>query len=539
MNRLLPTRRLIPKWRKSGFSVRQPDMLGLVKPTASHSSVQAQQVDVDQALWAWNNSGSIGDLADLLAFGVDPTQRDKLIEPAKVAARLEQATPAMRLVAREILSEGASQDEVWQKSSSAQDAKALRALLRNTPNDVIALVDLAQHHLAHGKQRAAHRALVVAHQVSPHAVHVIRAMTRYWVHVGEEDRAHAFIKGSSRVSVDPWLMASEIATAQVARAASTQLKRAQRALNVKSFSNQDVSELAGAVAGLELNHGNLKEARKLFRLALEHPNDNVLAQAIVNQEFLGIDVDEQVLRRASNGVFEGRALRAILQADFDSAATLTDCWAQEEPFSSRPRTLQSFVCGALGKYEAAIDAATQGLVADAADLSLRGNRAYALAAMGRLDEASAELAILEARGDENQRPFTLATKGMVHLLRGEEEVGRQLYEEALSEFRKKKHETLYTDCLAFMARTVTVATPAHGPAAVMRAMDQFTKSPSEAAAVILKGLNESVRTFEAKPLRKVVQWEWDPQTNTLMEKRQLTRKGSSGFVVAGDRGKSK
>lgn len=539
MNRLLPTRRLIPKWRKSGFSVRQPDMLGLVKPVTAHASVQAQQLDVDQALWAWHNTGSIGDLADLLAFGVDPSQRVKLIEAANVAAGLEQATPAMRLVAREILSEGTSQDEVWQKSTSAHDAKALRSLLRNTPNDVIALVDLAQHHLAHGKQRAAYRALLVAHQVSPQSVYVIRAMTRYWVHVGEQDRAHAFIKSTSRVSVDPWLMASEIATAQVARAASTQLKKAQRALSLKSFSNRDVSELAGAVAGLELNHGNLKEARKLFRLALEHPNDNVLAQAIVNQEFLGIDVDEQVMRRASNGVFEGRALRAILQADFDSAATLTDCWAQEEPFSSRPRTLQSFVCGALGKFETAIEAATLGLVADSGDLSLRGNRAYALAAMGRLEEATAELAILEARGDDNQRPFTLATKGMVHLLRGEQEAGRQLYEDALSEFRRKKQESLYTDCLAFMARTVTLASPADGPAAIKRAMEQFTKAPSEAAAVILKGLNESVRTVEAKPLRKVVQWEWDPQTNTLTEKRQLTRKGSSGFVVAPAHGKSK
>lgn len=193
----------------------------------------------------------------------------------------------------------------------------------------------------------------------------------------------------------------------------------------------------------------------------------------------------------------------------------------------------------MGKFEAALEAASLGQVADAGDLSLRGNRAYALAAMARLDEASAEVAILEARGDENQRPFTLATKGMVYLLRGEQEAGRQLYEEALSEFRRKKQETLYTDCLAFMARTVSIATPADGPAAVKRAMDQFKKSPSEAAAVILRGLNESVRTVEAKPLRKVVQWEWDPQTYTLIGKRQLTRKGSSGFVLTSDRGKPK
>ncbi|GAD20374.1 hypothetical protein AVS7_00135 [Acidovorax sp. MR-S7] len=182
-----------------------------------------------------------------------------------------------------------------------------------------------------------------------------------------------------------------------------QLRKAQRALNSKVFNPRDVSELAGAIGGAELWNGKFKEARKLFRLALEHPNDNVLAQAITNQEFLGIEVDEALLRRAPNGVFEGRALRALMQTDFEAASELTECWSEEEPFSSRPRTLQSFVCGALGTFEKALGAADKGLTADASDLSLRGNRAYALAALGRLDEAESELSVINAQADDNAR----------------------------------------------------------------------------------------------------------------------------------------
>jgi tetratricopeptide (TPR) repeat protein len=532
MNRLLPTRRLIPRWRRSRFSAHQRDLVGAVRPSSGKPHLAAVEIDVERAFKAWQASGAIGELADLLSYGVDPTQRHRLIPAAKAALEHHEATFAMKLVAREILGGGVSEDEVWKNSPSSTDVRGLRALLRNTPDDVIALVDLAQHHLAHGKKKAALRTLLTAYQISPNSVHVVRALTRYWIHVGERDRAHAFIKRTSKVASDPWVMASEIATAQVAGSPSTQLRKAQRALRSDTFSPLDLSELAGAVGGAELWGGNIKEARKLFRLALEHPNDNVLAQAITNQGFLGIDIDESVLRRAPNGVFEGRALRALSVADFQLAAALTECWAEEEAFSSRPRTLQSFVCGALGTFEASLEAADKGLVADPTDLSLRGNRAYALAAMNRLDEAEAELAVIEAHGEENRRPFSLATKGMVTLLRGHPDDGRRLYEEALESFQRKGQDEQYTDCLAFMARTFSSAGAEDAAAVVQRAAERHKKHPSLAASVILRQLEQQVQDVAAEPLRRVVQWEWNPETNTLIEKRELTRKGAPGFVIA-------
>ena len=507
-------------------------MLGLVKPLAKPATFGADADEVHRALAAWKSSEAIGDLADMLSFGVDPKQRHLLVEPAKAALSHPGATEVMRIVAREVLQEGSSAAEVWRASPAGEAIRHTRGLLRLAPNDVVGLVDLAQHHLASGKPKAAYRALATAYQLSPRSVHVIRALTRYWIHLEQPDRAHAFIKSTSIVSIDPWLMASEIATSQVAKAPSVQLRRAQRALAVKSFNPTEVGELAGAVGGMELYHGNLKEARKLFRLALENPNDNVLAQAITNEEFIGIEVDEQVMRRAPNGLFEGRALKAMLASDFEAAARFTARWSEEESFSSRPRLLQSFVCGALGEFEAALEAANQGLVADPADLTLRGNRAYALAALGRFSEAELELHALESKDDVGQRPFTLATRGMVKLLTGDTASGLQLYEAALQEFDRRKQEDFGTTCLAFMARTADLAGIEQRDQIVHRTVERFARFPSHAAAVILKTLKQSVAEVEAAPLRRVAQWEWDPQTNTLIERRELTRKGASGFVVA-------
>lgn len=531
MNRLLPTRRLIPKWRKARFSLHQPDMLGLIKPSQSVSPIPTSEEGIELAMWTWERTKSIGDLADLLAFGIDARQHLRLAAAAEAALKSPEATPAMMLVAQEILRSGSSEEFLWRDSESAKSVRGLRALLRNAPNDVIALVDLAQHHLAVGKQQAAYRALMAAHQLSPDSVHVLRAVTRFWIHVGMPDKAHAFIKKAPRTAGDPWLMASEIATAQVAGAPSAQLRKAQRALTTKSFKSRDVTELAGAVGGAELYQGNLKEARKLFRLALEYPTDNVLAQAITNQDHLQIEINDSLFTKAPNGVFEGRALQALLRTDFDEAGRLTECWADEEAFSSRPRILQSFVHGALGNFEKALEAADAGLLTDPRDMSLRGNRAYALALMNRFNDAEAELKLIDAQGDEDNRPLTLATMGAVKLLMGEHDLGSALYEEALTEFERNKAELQYSDCLAFYARTAMKAESPISSQLLQRAANRFLKVPSHAAAVVLRSLNQEAKVKENSPMRRVTQWEWSKTENTLTQKHGLTKKGVPAVVM--------
>jgi tetratricopeptide (TPR) repeat protein len=485
------------------------------------------------ALFSWNNSRSLGDLADLLSFGVDPLLRDTLLEPAKFALTLENLPPAMRLVAQEILSPGDSDVLAWSSEGAAANVQKLRATLRIAPNDSIALVDLAQHHLANHKERAAYRCLSTALQLSPNSVYVIRAMARYWIHLDDFAKAHKFIKSAVLVNPDPWLMASEIAIAQGANATSTQLRKAQRAIATKSFSMKDVSELAAAVGGTELYSGNIKEARKLFRTALDAPNDNVLAQTMHLQAFLGIDVDEQLLRRAPNGVFEVRAYQAIVGADFVNAARLTAAWGDEEPFSSRPRVLESYVAGALGDYQAALISADLGLRSDPDDLTLRGNRAYALAGLLRFDEAEVELKSIDAKGEDRQEPLSTATKGMIELLRGNTAQGIALYEDALATFKKHGDQELVTTCRAFMARAAVTAQVPEASAILGEAKDRFKKSPAPAASVILRTLNHDMGPIATEPLRKVTQWEWDPASNTLQERKQVTRKGATGFIVKG------
>ncbi len=398
-------------------------------------------------------------------------------------------------------------------------------------------MELAQHHLTHGKKKEAYRCLATAFQLSPKSIFVIRAVARYWVHIGQPDKAHYFIKRQALTSEDPWLMASEIALAQVAERPSVQMRKGQRALAMKMFSPRNVTELAAAVGDSELESGKLKEARKLFRTALDAPNDNVLAQTIQRQGGLGIEIDEQILQRASNGVFEGRAYQAIMGADFETAARCTASWGESEPFYSRPTQPEPYVNGAWGKYDQALVAALAGLRADPEDLMLRGNKAYALAGLGRFTEADVELKAIAAKDGEQFAPFTNATRGMIELLKGNTDQGIALYSEAILQFSARKDDESVTTCRAFMARAASTANAPQSGELINLANERFSKVPSPAAAVILRTLSQKAEVQAADAMRRVTQWEWDADKNTLAEKRQLTRVGAPGFVVKNRFGK--
>lgn len=531
MNRLLPPRRLIPRWRMSKYAVLQADMLGLVKPVSARKDFVADISTLTETEYSWKASGSLGDLADLLSHSVNPALREQLVPAARAALAAPEVPLAMKLAAQEILQAGESYKSVWSEIGGDGNTKRLRSLLRQDPRNAIALVDLAQHYLSLGKTKAAYRCLLAAKQLSPLSVYVTRCIARYWIHLENPDKAHHFIKSSPLVGADPWLMATEIAVAEVAGSQSSQLRRAQRAINTQQFSAKNASELAAAIGGAELRGGNLKDARKLFRIALDCPNDNVLAQVIHRQEYLGIAIDEKLVSRVANGAFEVRAFQAFMTGDFDAAASLTASWGEEEPFSSRPRLLESYALGAAGQFEKSLRAAEVGLRTDPADTSLRENKAYALAGLRRLDEAEVELRYIEAKGDAHLVPFSSATRGMIALLRGEHDFGFSLYEMALAEFQKRKDDESLTTCLAFMARTSLEAGAPQSVAVLERARARFLKSPSPAASVILKTLDQQVEFTREDSLRRVVQWEWDPAKNSLIAQKKLTAKGAAPVVV--------
>lgn len=111
----------------------------------------------------------------------------------------------------------------------------------------------------------------------------------------------------------------------------------------------------------------------------------------------------------------------------------------DEPFSRHAAAFASYLaCVPLEHYEEAATLARLGLAAAPRDALLLNNLAFALASFGRVDDAEEAFARIPPHEfDSVHRPTLLATKGLLLYRRGSLEKGRQHYEQAVAEARKR------------------------------------------------------------------------------------------------------
>ena len=189
-------------------------------------------------------------------------------------------------------------------------AKQYRRWLRAEPRDSIAWVDLARLYATLGARTHAARCMTIASQLAPDNRFVLRAATRLWVHLDDPERAHDVVaRQIGTTSPDPWLLAAEIAACRAARRPQKRVKVAQRVLGAGGAGSQTerpLSELAAALATLELEAGAMRKSRRLFGRALECPTENSIAQAAwASTRDVGIELHSRYLEYAN--AFEARS----------------------------------------------------------------------------------------------------------------------------------------------------------------------------------------------------------------------------------------
>jgi tetratricopeptide (TPR) repeat protein len=183
--------------------------------------------------------------------------------------------------------------------------------LKSSPDDALTLLDYAQFQAAIGRLERAERAIRTAVTLRPNNRTVLRTAARFFVHAGKPDVGHALIRRHARTASDPWLMATEIALADVSQVQSMFLGKGRRFLiDHKSLPASQLTELAGALSMAEFNSGNLKRAREMQRQALLAPNDNVIAQAVEYRSRLGLQLEGPTIERAMAGSNEAQVLQA-------------------------------------------------------------------------------------------------------------------------------------------------------------------------------------------------------------------------------------
>lgn len=437
-------RKVIPRWRNARAAIKTREFDSSASRPKRTLSVDNS---FDQRIAAWEWKPSIATAADLVSSAVALGR----IADAKQAAEFllrstSTATTTVRRLARRVIGQEAgarTEEPLVALSALTVDEEIVRAEIRRlrraiheAPRNSFLWVDLSRAYTILGQSIQSVRAMEVALALTPNNRFVLRSSGRLFVHVGDFERAHDVLRSAPNLKQDPWLLASEIACAGVAARTSRLIKTGRALLVSGRWPDFETAELASSLGTLDLAAGDRRTARRLFSASLRDPNDNALAQAEwVARRTSIIDVDPElaVARKA----YEAQAWKQYRSRDWRDAIAFCRLWLMDEPFSSRPAQMASYLAlVTLPDFSAAERLALQGLVANPKDATLLNNLTVALANQGKLGEAHDTFERI-GKSAHGEIPGTLfATEGLLAFRRGDLQKGRVLYQRSIEAFAK-------------------------------------------------------------------------------------------------------
>jgi hypothetical protein len=249
---------------------------------------------------------------------------------------------------------------------------------------------------------------------------------------------------------------------------------------------------------MELHQGNQRMARRYFRQSLIDPTENAIAQAVVDSDDLReFKVPVEALRHQRT--FEANAQQAYLDGSWNVSLGACKAWLRDEPFSSRPAVLGSFIASvALEDFALGRIICLEGLKANPNHIGLTNNLAVTLASMGAVDLAEEKLGFLNSQEPEpHLKVHLLATRGLLAFRRGLAEEGRALYLQALETAAFDHH--LKGMAAIHLALEELRLDPQLGIDAARRA-EALCRNPKGSAMVLLLGRLRAKATLAAEEL---------------------------------------
>ena len=207
----------------------------------------------------------------------------------------------------------------------------------------------------------------------------------------------------------------------------------------RSHSPFHLWELTGALATLGAQERGTEESETAIGLSLVDPSENAVAQAAWLDRRFGVAAWTPLPAQGMQSS-EANAWRAHGDGDWTGALGQAKQWQAEQPFSSRPAILGGYVAStALENFPEAEQILRQGLLCNGDDAMLYNNLAFVLAKQGKVGEArklleravTLDQALSQGVSSEIWVCLT-ATRGLVEFRSGQPELGRSLYQMAIT-----------------------------------------------------------------------------------------------------------
>lgn len=508
-------RRVIPRWRPSWVtattveakSQKLPEHAGELKSSAiDEIKIKRRELSV---------SKTVPVAAELMFLAASSGNEEAAQEAARLILANEQNIGSGELIktAKKVLDGRGHSSGVFAAKDFVRRARALLSIDYNNPvihTDIaLALTSLQQND-------AALKYIRMAQNLAPQSRFVTRAVTRYFLHIGDHEAAHQILKRSPLLKEDPWIKASEIAVATLRGRTSVHLKQVLRDFDMGS--SVQCTELYSAAGTVELMSGVRKKAKLLFNSSLKAPNDNSVAQAEWAASRLNLVVDENALNVPRS--FEANSHNAYRRQEISEAIDYAKQWADDEPFASRPLDALCYFLSLDERYDEAREYASSLASRARDDVYPALNLLFTRILTGDLDAALEDFFILGKHAEiKSAAPHYLANGGALAYALNDFEKGREFYVAAIKAAKMKGEPHSEALARAYFARMAKRAGDPQADSIIKESVEAVPRLPSAGAIYVMHGLaSESKKKELDKIASKRVakpEWRWDAITNTL------------------------
>ena len=302
-------RKLIPRWRDSLKTM----ILGELEPIGKIKPKQIPNHEFhNKKLKDWQENPTLDFAIDLVSSAYIIGFENDAIDAAKfILEKKSEISDSVIKIANKILNKNNENlhilDEslMVSKNDLYKRIHKLKSRLIDIPRNALAWVDIARKYEILGQKDKASRAMKIGLIIAPSNRFILRSASRMYIHHDDYDLAYNVFRKQESVKIDPWLLSAEISAASISGCTSRLIKYGHRILKSDNYEPSQISELSSALATLELETGNIRKARKLFRQSLISPSDNTIAQIVWASKHVGSIIDPKYFQIPFT--FEARA----------------------------------------------------------------------------------------------------------------------------------------------------------------------------------------------------------------------------------------
>lgn len=445
-------RQIIPRLNTSVIAKITGELLPInVSVEPKHTA----ENEIEKRTQLWKSDGTLVDALDLVGSALvqDKGTLAQVTEAAKFA--IEKGA-SLSVLGKSVVESILRQEEITVELSHDKDflrksVKRLRKEINFYLFDPFRWIDLAFAYAGLGLNEKAERCVLVALSYADQNRFVIRSASRFFIHMGDPEKALHHIRKVEQGNRDPWLLAAELSIADTFDLKSYWEKQGFR-LGEEEHTSMHYSELYGVLGTLEIGNGADKKGKKLLRKALVSTTENTVAQVQWVNQHHGTRIDLPV--QPPSFSFEAFTRKYIGEKNYKGALEACKSWFNYQPFSSMPAVLASYLASVpVGDFNQAIEIAKQGLISSPDDFMLKNNLAFSYASQDKVAEAEEVLAaVSESSLSEREKYVYKATLGAIHFRKGQPEQARLLYKEAIEGLKEARDFNSMGLATFFMAK---------------------------------------------------------------------------------------